>query len=208
MAPKSLSSVRESKLLSLSQNLGPTVDKQTSQTEGQEPITSSRPVTPLGSCSEHSSYCQKSLNKHYFAKKTQPNPSKSTGSSKRSKGSDGGLSSRSSISEMFSDKAESAGSYRSGKSGKGVLRELGQSQKEGERNSSSSNVNVATMSDNSFWLDHQRKCFPPLLSQHSDLYLALTPFTDSWFCSKTWKSHPFQHIYHFTIQNNITILRY
>lgn len=146
MAPKSVRSVRESKLLSISQNLGPTADKQTSQPEGQEPITSSKPVTPQESCSEHSSFCQKSLNKHYFAKKPQPNHSKSTGSSKRSKGSDGGLSSRSSISEMFSDKAESAGSYSSGKSGKGVLRELGHSQKEGERNSFSSHLNVAKMS--------------------------------------------------------------
>lgn len=81
---------------------------------------------------------------------TQLNHSKITGNSKRSKGSDGSLSSRSSISEMFGDKIESAGSYRSGKSGKGVLWELGQGQQEGEGNSSSFDVNVVKMSDDSF----------------------------------------------------------
>lgn len=127
--------------------MGPTADKKTNQTEGQEPITSSKPATPQESCSEHSSFCQKSLSRHSSAKMTQLNHSKITGNSKRSKESDGSLSSRSSISEMFSDKIESAGSYRSGKSGKGVL---GQGQQEGERNSSSFDVNVVKISDDSF----------------------------------------------------------
>lgn len=149
-ASKPLPSDREFKLLSISQNLGPTADKQNSQTDRQEPITSSKPVTPQESSSDHSSYCPKSLTKHFFAKETQPNHSKRTSSSKRSKGSDGSLSSRSSVSEMLSVKAESAGSYRSGKSEKGVLRELGQSQKEGGGNSTSSDMNVAKMSGDSF----------------------------------------------------------
>lgn len=140
VAPQSLPSVRESRLPSFSPDFRPTADP--AHTEDQEPVTYSKPVTPLESCSEHSSYHQKS-----FAKKSQSNHSKSDGSSNRSSGSHCLLSGRSSISELFSEKAESVGSHRSRKSGNGVLREVG-SGSEGARYSSFSGLNVEEMSDN------------------------------------------------------------
>ncbi|XP_011613800.1 centrosomal protein of 78 kDa isoform X1 [Takifugu rubripes] len=145
VAPQSPPSDRESRPPSFSPDFRPTADP--AHTEDQEPVTYSKPVTPLESCSEHSSCRQKSLDKVYFAKKSQSNHSKSDGSSNRSSGSRGLLSGRSSISELFSDKAESVGSHRSRKSGKGVLREVG-SGSEGVRYSSFSGLNVEEMSDN------------------------------------------------------------
>lgn len=142
--PKSPPSVRESRL-SFSQDFRATADP--SHTEELEPVTRSKLGTPQRSSSEHTSYHQKSLDENYFAKKTQwSNHSKSNGSSKRSSGSHGSLSSRSSISEMFSDRAESVGSYRSRRSGKGALREVGS--ESGGRNSSFSGLNVGGFSDN------------------------------------------------------------
>lgn len=156
IAPQSLPSVRESRLPTFSPDFRPTAEP--AHTEDQEPITYSKPATPLESCSEHSSYRQKSLDKVYFAKKSQSNHSKSDGSSNRSSGSRGLLSGRSSISELFSDKAESVGSHRSRNSGKGVLREVG-SGSEGARYSSFSGLNVEEMSDNdSFWWPLRRTC--------------------------------------------------
>lgn len=145
IAPQSLPSVMESRLLSFSPDFRPAADP--SHTEDQEPVTYSKPVTPLESCSEHSSYHQKSLDKVYFASKSQSNRSRSVSGSVRSNGSQGCLSSRSSIGEMFSDKAESVSSRGSRKSGKGVLREL-ESGSEEVRNSSFSCLNVGEVSDN------------------------------------------------------------
>lgn len=156
VSPRSLPSVRESRLPTFSPEFRPTADL--GHTEDREPVTYSKPVTPLESCSEHSSYRQKSLDKVYFAKNSQSNRSKSDGGSNRSSGSRGSLSGRSSISELFSDKAESVGSHRSRKSGKGALREVG-SESEGARYSSFSGLNVEEMSDNdSFWWPLQRTC--------------------------------------------------
>lgn len=143
MPPKSLPSVRESRL-GFSQDFRATAEP--SHTEELEPVTRSKLGSPQQSGSEHTSYRQKSLDENYFAKKTQSNHSKSNVSSQRSSGSHGSLSGRSSISEMFSDRAESIGSYRSRRSGKGALREVGS--ESGGRNSSFSGLNVGGFSDN------------------------------------------------------------
>lgn len=143
MLPRFLSSGRESKLLSLSQDFKPTAEP--SQTEAQEPVTRSKPVTPRESCSEHSSY--RLSDKVYLAKKSLSDHSKSNGSSDRSNRSHGSLSGRSSVHEMFSDKAESVGSHGTRRSENGLVREMG-SESGGRRASNFSDLNVGGMSGN------------------------------------------------------------
>lgn len=123
----------------------------------------SKPDTQLDSGSEGSLYSQKSFDKVSFGKtfQTQPRNHKSNSSSHRSNshhsnnfhgysfsnnyahsqasqgnGSHGGLSSRSSVSDIISDKPESVGSVGSRNRGKGSLVTVGQSESEGSEGKS------------------------------------------------------------------------
>lgn len=110
--------------------------------------------TGLESGSEHSHYSQKSFGK---TSQTQPRSTKSNSNSHRSSshhhnssqghshahrhasqgnGSHSGLSARSSVSDILSDKAESAGSVGSRTRGKGRLVTVGQSGSEGSEGKS------------------------------------------------------------------------
>ncbi|XP_041792936.1 centrosomal protein of 78 kDa isoform X2 [Chelmon rostratus] len=133
---RSLSSVskslHEGRLLDVtfSQASGPAVDPGAGG-EG-EPDKYSKPFTQQDSGSEHSFHSQKSSDKVYFGEtfQTQPSHPKSNSNSYRSNGSRGGLSGRSSVSEIISGKADSVGSVGSRNRGKGMLA-TGQSESEG-----------------------------------------------------------------------------
>lgn len=130
---------------------GPAVDPGVGGDE--EPDKYSKPDTHHDSGSEHSFHSQKSIDKIYFGKtfQTQPSHPKSNSNSHRSNGSHGysfnnsyahshtshsngslgRLSRRSSISDIISDKAESVGSVGSRNRGQGRLVTVGQSGSDG-----------------------------------------------------------------------------
>lgn len=90
-----------------------------------------KPVIQQNSGSERSEHSQKSLDKVYFGKtfETDPSHPKSNSNSHRSTGSHGGSSGRSSVCGVKSDK--SVFSVRSSNRGKGKLVMAGQSGSEG-----------------------------------------------------------------------------
>uniref|UniRef100_A0A671UA24 Centrosomal protein 78 n=1 Tax=Sparus aurata TaxID=8175 RepID=A0A671UA24_SPAAU len=97
----------------------------------REPDRYSRPTTQHDSGSEHSYRSQKSFDKVYFSRTFQSQPSHTNSNSHRSNGSYGGLSGRSSVSDIISDKAESVGSVGSRNGGKRRLVTEGRSGSEG-----------------------------------------------------------------------------
>ncbi|XP_059193851.1 centrosomal protein of 78 kDa [Centropristis striata] len=155
--PRPPSSVRdflcEDKRLDVTfnQSSGPAGDPGTGEKE--EPDKYSQPYSQHDSGSEHSFRSQKSFDKVSFGKtfQTQSSHPKSSSNSHRSNGSHGysfnnsyahshaslsngshgGLSVRSSVSDIISDKAESVGSAGSRRGGKGRLVTVGQSGSEG-----------------------------------------------------------------------------
>lgn len=98
-----------------------------------QPDEYSTPASQLDSASEHSFHSQKSLDKVYFGKSFQANPShpRSDSNSYRNNRSHGSLSSRSSMSGVLSDKGGSLGSVRSRDRGKGDLGTAGHLGSEG-----------------------------------------------------------------------------
>lgn len=98
-----------------------------------QPDEYSTPASQQDSASEHSSHSQKSLDKVYFGKSFQANPShpRSDSSFHRNNRSHGSLSSRSSINGVISDRGDSLGSVRSRDRGKGELGTVGQLGSEG-----------------------------------------------------------------------------
>nr|XP_046243802.1 centrosomal protein of 78 kDa [Scatophagus argus] len=127
-APRSLSSVREDedRLLNVtfSQTSGPAVDLGLGR-EGEPDKPDSR--------SEHRFCSQTPFDEVYFGEtlQTQSSHPRSNSNTHRSIESHGGLSGRSSISDLLSDKAESVGSVGSRNRGKGRLVTVGQSESEG-----------------------------------------------------------------------------
>ncbi|KAM8761318.1 centrosomal protein of 78 kDa [Acanthopagrus schlegelii] len=97
----------------------------------REPDRYSRPTTQHDSGSEHSYRSQKSFDKVYFSRTFQSQPSHTNSNSHRSNGAYGGLSGRSSDSDIISDKAESVGSAGSKNGGKRRLVTEGRSGSEG-----------------------------------------------------------------------------
>ncbi|XP_076588077.1 centrosomal protein of 78 kDa isoform X2 [Chaetodon auriga] len=135
--PRSLSSVsrslHEGRLLDVtfSQASGLAVDHDAGGERESERY--SKLVSRHDSGSEHSFHSQKSLDKVYFGEtfQTQPSHPKSNSNSHRSNGSHSGLSGRSSVSDILSDKAESVGSEESRNKGKGTRVTAGQSESDG-----------------------------------------------------------------------------
>lgn len=135
--PKSTASVRESlhegRLLDVTFNpaSGPAVDPGAGGEE--EPDRYSDTFTQHKSGSEHSFHSQQSFDKVDFGKtfQTQPSHPRSHSSSHNSNRSHGGLSGRSSISDVISDKAESLASVGSRNRGDARQVTVGQSGSEG-----------------------------------------------------------------------------
>ncbi len=144
--------------MTFNQASGPAVDPGEGREE--EPEKYSDTFTQNKSGSEHSFHSQRSFSKDYFGKTFQPQTShpKRNSNSHKSNGSLGGLSRRSSNSDILSDKAESLGSVGSGNRGKTRLVTEGQSGSEGSDYPGRGTLSgLGGQSDNeSFWPTDQR----------------------------------------------------
>lgn len=98
-----------------------------------QPDEYSTPASQQDSGSEHSFHSKKSLDKVYFGKSFQANPSppRSDSNSHRNSRSHGSLSNRSSISGVISDRGDSLSSVGSRDRGRGELGTAGQFGSEG-----------------------------------------------------------------------------